>query len=210
MEILKKIADTLYEGDDRGMPALVQEALDSGYGPQEILDAMMEGMAVVGQEFKEEILFIPEVLCCCEAMSAGAEVLKPLLKEGDAADRGTVVLGSVKGDMHDIGKNLVRMMMEARGLHVIDIGVDVPEARFVEAVMEHQADICACSILLTTTMPETPKVVRAFEDAGIRDKVKILIGGAPITQEFCDKTGCDAYAKDAGSAAEIAIALCQG
>ncbi|MGL4282502.1 cobalamin-dependent protein [Eubacterium aggregans] len=143
-------------------------------------------------------------------MSAWAEVLKPLLKEGDAADRGTVVLGSVKEDIHDIGKNLVRMMMESRGLHVIDIGVDVPEARFVEAVMEHQADICTCSILLTTTMPETPKVGRAFEDAGIRDKVKILIGGAPITQEFCDKTGCDAYAKDAGSAAEIAIVLCQG
>ncbi|SDY43542.1 cobalamin B12-binding domain-containing protein [Eubacterium barkeri] len=209
MEYLKEITNCLYEGDSPAMPQLVQQALDNGHGAQEILDAMMDGMAVVGQEFKDEILFIPEVLCSCEAMSAGAEVLKPLLKDEDAKEMGTVVLGSVKGDMHDIGKNLVRMMMEARGLNVIDIGVDVPEEKFVEAVKTHHADVCACSILLTTTMPETPKVVKAFEEAGLRDAVKILIGGAPITQEFCDRTGCDAYAKDAGSAAEIAIALCQ-
>ncbi|MGL4606293.1 MAG: cobalamin B12-binding domain-containing protein, partial [Eubacteriaceae bacterium] len=170
---------------------------------------MMSGMEIVGEEFKRDELYIPEVLCSCHAMKAGSEILKPLLKDGDAISKGTVILGSVKGDMHDIGKNLVGMMLEGRGLKVIDIGIDVPEEKFVEAAIEHKADVVACSILLTTTMPETPKVVKAFVDAGIRDKVKIMIGGAPITQDFCDRMGCDAYAKDAGGAAALAVELCR-
>lgn len=209
MEILKKISETLYDGDERAMPGLVQEAIDAGCGAQDVLDAMMAGMAIVGDEFSRDELYIPEVLCSCHAMMEGSKILKPLLTDQDSKSLGTVVLGSVQGDMHDIGKNLVGMMLEGRGLKVIDIGIDVPAEKFVEAAIEHNADIVACSILLTTTMPETPKVVKAFVDAGIRDKVKIMIGGAPITQDFCDRMGCDAFAKDAGGAAALAVELCQ-
>jgi len=209
VEILKKISDALYDGDEFAMPGLVQEAIDAGCGAQEVLDAMMAGMAIVGEEFSRDELYIPEVLCSCHAMMEGSKILKPLLTDQDSKSLGTVILGSVKGDMHDIGKNLVGMMLEGRGLKVIDIGIDVPEEKFVEAAIEHNADIVACSILLTTTMPETPKVVKAFVDAGIRDKVKIMIGGAPITQDFCDRMGCDAFAKDAGGAAALAVELCQ-
>ena len=209
MEILKKISETLYDGDERAMPGLVQEAIDTGCGAQEVLDAMMAGMAIVGEEFSRDELYIPEVLCSCHAMMEGSKILKPLLTDQDSKSLGTVILGSVQGDMHDIGKNLVGMMLEGRGLKVIDIGIDVPAERFVEAAIEHNADIVACSILLTTTMPETPKVVKAFVDAGIRDKVKLMIGGAPITQDFCDRMGCDAFSKDAGGAAALAVQLCQ-
>lgn len=209
MEILKKISETLYDGDERAMPGLVQEAIDAGCGAQEVLDAMMAGMAIVGEEFSRDELYIPEVLCSCHAMMEGSKILKPLLTDQDSKSLGTVILGSVQGDMHDIGKNLVGMMLEGRGLKVIDIGIDVPAEKFVEAAIEHNADIVACSILLTTTMPETPKVVKAFVDAGIRDKVKLMIGGAPITQDFCDRMGCDAFAKDAGGAAALAVQLCQ-
>jgi len=209
VDILKKISDTLYDGDEEAMPGLVQEAIENGFSAQEVLDAMMAGMAIVGDEFSRDELYIPEVLCSCHAMMEGSKVLKPLLTDEDSKSIGTVILGSVQGDMHDIGKNLVGMMFEGRGLKVIDIGIDVPAEKFVEAAIKHKADIVACSILLTTTMPETPKVVKAFVDAGIRDKVKIMIGGAPITQEFCDRMGCDAYAKDAGGAVAIAMELCQ-
>lgn len=209
MEILKKIADALYDGDEYVMPGLVHEAIDAGCGAQEVLDAMMAGMAIVGEEFSRDELYIPEVLCSCHAMMEGSKVLKPLLTDQDSKSLGMVILGSVKGDMHDIGKNLVGMLLEGRGLKVIDIGIDVPEEKFVEAAIEHNADIVACSILLTTTMPETPKVVKAFVEAGIRDKVKIMIGGAPITQDFCDRMGCDGFAKDAGGAAALAVELCQ-
>ena len=209
MDILKKISDTLYDGDEEAMPGLVQEAIENGFSAQEVLDAMMAGMAIVGDEFSRDELYIPEVLCSCHAMMEGSKVLKPLLTDEDSKSIGTVILGSVQGDMHDIGKNLVGMMFEGRGLKVIDIGIDVPAEKFVEAAIKHKADIVACSILLTTTMPEIPKVVKAFVDAGVRDQVKIMIGGAPITQEFCDRMGCDAYAKDAGGAVAIAMELCQ-
>lgn len=209
MEILKKITDTLYDGDEFAMPGLVKEAIDAGATAQQVLDAMMAGMAIVGDEFSRDELYIPEVLCSCHAMMEGSKVLKPLLTDKDAKSLGTVILGSVQGDMHDIGKNLVGMMLEGRGLKVIDIGIDVPAEKFVEAAIEHKADIVACSILLTTTMPETPKVVKAFVDAGIREQIKIMIGGAPITQDFCERMGCDGYAKDAGAAAAMAVAICQ-
>jgi len=209
VDILKKISDTLYDGDEEAMPGLVQEAIENGFSAQEVLDAMMAGMAIVGDEFSRDELYIPEVLCSCHAMMEGSKVLKPLLTDEDSKSIGTVILGSVQGDMHDIGKNLVGMMFEGRGLKVIDIGIDVPAEKFVEAAIKHKADIVACSILLTTTMPEIPKVVKAFVDAGVRDQVKIMIGGAPITQEFCDRMGCDAYAKDAGGAVAIAMELCQ-
>ena len=152
MEILKKITDTLYDGDEFAMPGLVKEAIDAGATAQQVLDAMMAGMAIVGDEFSRDELYIPEVLCSCHAMMEGSKVLKPLSTDKDAKSLGTVILGSVQGDMHDIGKNLVGMMLEGRGLKVIDIGIDVPAEKFVEAAIKHKADIVACSILLTTTM----------------------------------------------------------
>ena len=209
MNLLDRIKNAVYEGLEDETSAMVQAAVDKGTSPQAILDTMMEAMEMVGEEFKNEELYIPEVLCSCYAMQNGSEVLKPLLLENQQTATGTIVLGSVKGDMHDIGKNLVKMMFEGRGFKVVDIGIDVPEERFVEAAVQEKADIVACSALLTTTMPEIPKIVKAFEDAGVREQFKIMIGGAPITQDFCDKTGCDAFAKDAGSAAETAVQICR-
>ncbi|MBO1701378.1 cobalamin B12-binding domain-containing protein [Eubacterium callanderi] len=209
MNLLDQIKNAVYEGLEDETSAMVQAAVDKGTSPQAILDIMMEAMEMVGEEFKNEELYIPEVLCSCYAMQNGSEVLKPLLLENQQTATGTIVLGSVKGDMHDIGKNLVKMMFEGRGFKVVDIGIDVPEERFVEAAVKEKADIVACSALLTTTMPEIPKIVKAFEDAGVREQFKIMIGGAPITQDFCDKTGCDAFAKDAGSAAETAVQICR-
>ena len=209
MKILDQIKNAVYEGLEDETPSMVQAAVDKGTSPQAILDTMMEAMEMVGEEFKNEEIYIPEVLCSCFAMQNGSEVLKPLLLENQQTATGIIVLGSVKGDMHDIGKNLVKMMFEGRGFKVVDIGIDVPEERFVEAAVKEKADIVACSALLTTTMPEIPKIVKAFEDAGVREQFKIMIGGAPITQDFCDKTGCDAFAKDAGSAAEAAVQICR-
>ncbi len=209
MNLLDQIKNAVYEGLEDETSAMVQAAVDKGTSPQAILDTMMEAMEMVGEEFKNEELYIPEVLCSCYAMQNGSEVLKPLLLENQQTATGIIVLGSVKGDMHDIGKNLVKMMFEGRGFKVVDIGIDVPEERFVEAAVQEKADIVACSALLTTTMPEIPKIVKAFEDAGVREQFKIMIGGAPITQDFCDKTGCDAFAKDAGSAAEAAVQICR-
>lgn len=209
MNLLDQIKNAVYEGLEDETSAMVQAAVDKGTSPQAILDTMMEAMEMVGEEFKNEELYIPEVLCSCYAMQNGSEVLKPLLLENQQTATGTIVLGSVKGDMHDIGKNLVKMMFEGRGFKVVDIGIDVPEERFVEAAVQEKANIVACSALLTTTMPEIPKIVKAFEDAGVREQFKIMIGGAPITQDFCDKTGCDAFAKDAGSAAETAVQICR-
>lgn len=209
MKILDQIKNAVYEGLEDETPSMVQAAVDKGTSPQAILDTMMEAMEMVGEEFKNEEIYIPEVLCSCYAMQNGSEVLKPLLLENQQTATGIIVLGSVKGDMHDIGKNLVKMMFEGRGFKVVDIGIDVPEERFVEAAVKEKADIVACSALLTTTMPEIPKIVKAFEDAGVREQFKIMIGGAPITQDFCDKTGCDAFAKDAGSAAEAAVKICR-
>ena len=209
MNLLDQIKNAVYEGLEDETPSMVQAAVDKGTSPQAILDTMMEAMEMVGEEFKNEEIYIPEVLCSCYAMQNGSEVLTPLLLENQQTAAGTIVLGSVKGDMHDIGKNLVKMMFEGRGFKVVDIGIDVPEERFVEAAVKEKADIVACSALLTTTMPEIPKIVKAFEDAGVREQFKIMIGGAPITQDFCDKTGCDAFAKDAGSAAEAAVQICR-
>lgn len=209
MNILDQIKNAVYEGLEDDTPSLVKAAVDEGASPQAVLDTMMAAMEMVGEEFKNEEIYIPEVLCSCYAMQNGSEVLKPLLTENQQTAAGTIVLGSVKGDMHDIGKNLVKMMFEGRGFKVVDIGIDVPEERFVEAAVQERADIVACSALLTTTMPEIPKIVKAFEDAGVREQFKIMIGGAPITQDFCDKTGCDAFAKDAGSAAETAVQICR-
>ena len=208
MSILQEIGELLQKGRAPQVKELVQKALDEGIAPQEILDnGLLAGMGVIGGKFKNNEVFVPEVLIAARAMNAGAEILKPALAEAGVQSRGTVILGTVKGDLHDIGKNLVKMMFEGKGLEVIDIGIDVPAENFVAAAKEHKAQIVACSALLTTTMPELKTVVDAFSSDGSRGNVKIMVGGAPVTQTFCDEIGADYYAPDAASAADVAISI---
>lgn len=201
-ELLNEIGVSLEKGKRKLVVQYVQQAIDEGIPAEQILaEGLMPGMDRVGVKFRNNEIFVPEVLVAARAMNAGAELLKPLLAEAGSTAAGKLVLGTVKGDLHDIGKNLVKMMMEGKGIEVIDLGVDVAPETFVQAAIEHNADIIACSSLLTTTMPVMGEVVKAVEAAGIRDKVKIMIGGAPVTQEFCDSIGADCYTNDAASAA---------
>ena len=207
-ELLNEIGVSLEKGKRKLVVQYVQQAIDEGVPAQQILaEGLMPGMDRVGVKFRNNEIFVPEVLVAARAMNAGAELLKPLLAEEGSTGVGTLVLGTVKGDLHDIGKNLVKMMMEGKGIEVIDLGVDVPPEAFVQAASEHNASIIACSSLLTTTMPVMGEVVKAAEAAGIRDKVKIMVGGAPVNQEFCDSIGADRYTSDAASAAICAHEL---
>ena len=202
MSILTDIGEALERGKRKQVTQLVQQALDEGIAPEQILtEGLLPGMDRVGVKFRNNEVFVPEVLVAARAMSAGTEVLKPLLAETGGVSKGKAVIGTVKGDLHDIGKNLVKMMIEGKGIEVIDLGVDVAPETFVQAAAEHKADIVCCSALLTTTMPVIGEVVEAFKAAGTRDKVKIMVGGAPVTQEFCDSIGADCYTADAASAA---------
>jgi corrinoid protein of di/trimethylamine methyltransferase len=208
MSVLVEISESLQKGKKKLVVQYVQQALEEGFAPQQILnEGLLPGMDVVGQKFKNNEVFVPEVLVAARAMNAGAEILKPLLAEAGVGTPGKMVLGTVKGDLHDIGKNLVKMMVEGKGIEVIDLGVDVSAEAFVEAAKEHNADIIGCSALLTTTMPVMAEVVKAVEAAGLKDKVKVMIGGAPVTEEFCKSVGADYYTSDAASAAEAAAAL---
>ncbi|HOB08502.1 MAG: corrinoid protein [Limnochordia bacterium] len=209
MSILNEISLKLQQGNASAVKELVQQAIDEGFSAQEILEkGLMAGMDVVGVKFKNNEIFVPEVLIAARAMNAGTALLKPLLVSDDVKAKGKVVLGTVKGDLHDIGKNLVRMMMEGKGLEVIDLGIDVPVEKFIETAVQEQAQIIACSALLTTTMNEMKLIVEAAKTAGIRDKVKIMIGGAPVTDQFRASIGADLYAPDAASAAEVAVQAC--
>ena len=209
MADLKALSEFLQKGKAKEVKELTQQAIDEGLGPQEILEGgLMAGMDVIGKKFKNNEVFVPEVLIAARAMNAGMEVLKPLLADAGVKARGTVVIGTVKGDLHDIGKNLVAMMMEGKGLTVIDLGTDVSAEQFVEAAQSNNAQIVACSALLTTTMKEMEQVVKAFQDAGTRDQVKVMVGGAPVTNSFCSSIGADVYSPDAASAAEAAVELC--
>lgn len=208
-EILQEISSLLQAGKAGKCKKAVQAAVDEGIHPQTILDdALLAGMDIVGTKFKANEVFVPEVLVSARCMNKGLEILEPLLMEGGAEAVGTVILGTVKGDLHDIGKNLVGIMMKGKGLTVIDIGVDVPAEKFIEAAVEHDAKIIACSALLTTTMGEMQGVVDAVKASEISDKVKIMIGGAPITQDFCDQIGADKYTVDGAEAATVAFDLC--
>lgn len=201
-ELLNNIGQALEKGKRKLVVQYVRQAIDEGLPAEEILtQGLMPGMDRVGVKFRNNEIFVPEVLVAARAMNAGAELLKPLLAEGGSTSPGKLVLGTVKGDLHDIGKNLVKMMMEGKGIEVIDLGVDVAPEAFVQAAIEHKAGIIACSSLLTTTMPVMGEVVKAAEAAGIRDKVKIMVGGAPVTEEFCESIGADCYTADAASAA---------
>jgi 5-methyltetrahydrofolate--homocysteine methyltransferase len=207
-DILEKIASNLYDGEGQEVAKLVQEALDQGRDPGEILTSgLIASMDEVGRDFKAGDLFVPEVLIAARAMHAGMDVLRPLLAEGDVPSAGKYVIGTVKGDLHDIGKNLVRMMLEGAGFEAVDLGTDVKPDVFVDAVREHQPSIVGMSALLTTTMVNMKTTIEALTEAGLRDSVKIMVGGAPVTAAFAEEIGADAYAPDAASAVDVARGL---
>ena len=205
---LENVHDLVVRGKAKLVPAAVQETLDEGVEASKILDTMISAMDVVGENFKNGTIFVPEMLIAAKAMKKGVEVLKPHLASGAAGALGKVIIGTVAGDLHDIGKNLVAMMIESAGFEVIDLGVDVPVEKFLSAYEENpDTKIVACSALLTTTMPALEETVTALNAAPWRGNVKVMVGGAPITQEFADKIGADAYTPDAASAAKKAKEL---
>lgn len=208
MADLSNVMKALIDGDKDQLMAEVQGCLDAGISGKEILnDGLIKGMDVVGEKMESGDMFIPEVLNCAMNMGAAVEILKPHLPEETGDSGGKVIIGTVKGDLHDIGKNLVAMMMESAGMTVINLGVDIPPEEFVAKIQESGAQIVALSALLTTTMPMMKQTVDAINESGLRDQVKILIGGAPVNQDFADQIGADGYAADAGSAAKLAKQL---
>ncbi len=210
MAILDEISVQLQQGKAKIVSQLVAQAIQDGFSAKEILEnGLLHGMGIVGDKFKNNEVFVPEVLVAARAMNMGIEVLKPLLADSGVQATGRVVIGTVQGDLHDIGKNLVRLMMQGKGLEVVDLGTDVSPDTFVKAAIENDSQIICCSALLTTTMGAIKDVVAAAKAAGIHGKVKIMIGGAPITQSFCDQVGADSYTPDATSAAITAVELCK-
>lgn len=209
MSILKEISENLQKGKAKIVKQLVQQAIDEGIPVHQILDeGLLSGMGVVGEKFKRNEVFVPEVLVAARAMNMGTQLLKPLLAEAGVKATGKVCIGTVKGDLHDIGKNLVKMMMEGKGLEVIDLGTDVAPDTFVETAKNEGCQIICCSALLTTTMGVMEEVVQKAVEAGIRGNVKIMVGGAPVTEAFAQKIGADRYTSDAASAADCAVELC--
>ena len=208
MSIVCQISEAMQKGRAKLVKELISAALEEGVSPKAILeDGLLSGMNIVGAKFKKNEVFVPEVLIAARAMNAGTAMLKPYLTASGAEPLGKACLGTVKGDLHDIGKNLVRMMLEGKGLTVIDLGVDVPPEKFVEAAIENDCSIICCSALLTTTMPVMGEVVEKAVEAGVRDKVKIMIGGAPVTEAFGQSINADAYTPDATTCAEVAMQL---
>ena len=205
-ELYEQMGDDLYDGYQEEVVEGVEEALGRGITPYDVLtDGLVAGMDIVGIDFRDGILFVPEVLMAANAMKAGMVILRPLLAETGAPTIGTMVVGTVKGDIHDIGKNLVAMMMEGAGFNVVDLGVDVDADKFVKAASEHNADVLGLSALLTTTMPAMENTVAAIKEAGLA--VRTIIGGAPVTETFADQIGADGYSDDAPGAVELARKL---
>lgn len=210
MSILSEISENLQKGKHKIVKELVQQALDEGVNAADILNnGLLDGMNVIGELFKENKVYVPEVLMAARAMNMGTAVLKPHLAAEGVSATGKVCLGTVQGDLHDIGKNLVKMMLEGKGLEVVDLGTDVAPETFVQTAIEENCQVICCSALLTTTMSVMGDVVKAAEAAGIRDKVKIMIGGAPVNEEFRKEIGADVYTMDAASAADAAVELCK-
>ena len=210
MSIYLEISEQLQKGKYKIVKELVQKAVDDGLPAAKILnDGLLSGMNIIGEKFKNNEVYVPEVLVAARAMNTGMQVLKPLLVEDGVQSTGRVCIGTVQGDLHDIGKNLVKMMMEGKGLEVVDLGTDVSPETFVNTAIEQECRIICCSALLTTTMEVMADVVKCAENAGIRDKVKIMIGGAPVTEEYCAQIGADKYTSDAASAADAAVELCR-
>ena len=209
MSIYLEISENLQRGKAKIVKELVEKAVAEGMPAAQILnEGLLSGMNVIGEKFKNNEVYVPEVLVAARAMNMGMQVLKPLLIEDGVQSAGKVCIGTVQGDLHDIGKNLVKMMMEGKGLEVVDLGTDVSPEAFVEAAINQDCKVICCSALLTTTMGVMEDVVKKAEEAGIRNKVKIMIGGAPITDEYCAQIGADVYTSDAASAASAAVELC--
>ena len=210
MSILEDISESLQQGKAKLVKELVQQAIDNGIPVKTILeDGLLDGMDIIGAKFKNNEVFVPEVLVAARAMNMGASLLKPLLADAGVKATGKVCIGTVRGDLHDIGKNLVKMMMEGKGLDVIDLGTDVAPEEYIHTAICEDCQIICCSALLTTTMNVMQEVVAKAEEAGIRNKVKIMIGGAPVPERFCEQIGADKYTPDASSAAEAAVSFCQ-
>jgi methanogenic corrinoid protein MtbC1 len=204
-ELVEQMHNDLYDGMRDEIVDGTKILLERGFSATQVLDdALVAGMKIVGIDFRDGILFVPEVLLAANAMKAGMEILRPLLAETGAEPVGKVVIGTVKGDIHDIGKNLVGMMLEGAGFEVIDLGVNTDADKFLAAIDEHQPDILGMSALLTTTMPYMKVVIQALKDRGIREKYTVLVGGAPLNEEFALAVGADAYCRDAAIAAETA------
>ncbi len=205
---LQDIAAALVDGDDDTVDRLTQEALGAGTAALEVMDdGLIAGMGIVGVKFRENFIFVPEVLACARAMKAGMAHIEPILSDAGIDPVGKVVMGTVKGDLHDIGKNLCIMMLRGSGFEVVDLGVDTSADDFIDAVEEHKPSVVGMSALLTTTMPNMGKTIDAFIDADLRDVVKIMVGGAPVTQEFADDMGADGYGKDAMACVALAKQL---
>jgi len=210
MDILNEISANLQKGRAPAVVNLINEALKSGIEPLTVLnEGLLVGMNEVGEKFKKDEIYIPEVLVAARALNMGTQILKPLLAEQGVIAKGKVCIGTVQGDLHDIGKNLVKMMMEGKGLEVIDLGTDVPAEKFVKTAIEENCRVICCSALLTTTMDVMAEVVKLAEKEGIRGDVKIMVGGAPVNEDFCKRIGADCYTADAASAADAAVAFCK-
>ena len=205
MSILTEINENLQKGRSKAVCSLVNDALAQNLDPKDIMQAMLDAMGEIGEKFKRDEVFVPDVMISARAMNNGIAILKPYLQDSGLSNRGKACVGTVKGDLHDIGKNLVKLMLEGRGFEVIDLGVDVAPETFIKTAVEQNCDVIGCSALLTTTMGVMGEVVRLAGEAGIRDRVKIMVGGAPVDQRFCDKIGADAYTRDAASAADKAV-----
>ncbi len=205
---LQEVAAALIDGDDAKVDELTRAQLDQGVTALEIMDdGLIAGMAIVGIKFRENFIFVPEVLACARAMKAGMAHIEPILSASGIEPVGKVVMGTVKGDLHDIGKNLVIMMLRGAGFEVVDLGVDVSPDDFINAIEDHKPSVVGMSALLTTTMPNMGKTIDAFVDEGLRDRVKVMLGGAPVTQEFAEDMGADGYGKDAMAAVALAKGL---
>ena len=210
MTILNEISENLQRGKAKIVKELVAQAVEEGISPELILnEGLLAGMNIVGEKFKNNEIYVPEVLVAARAMNMGTQILKPLLAANGVTANGKVCIGTVQGDLHDIGKNLVKMMMEGKGLEVVDLGTDVSPETFVQIAIEQNCRVICCSALLTTTMSVMEEVVKKAEEAGIRDKVKIMIGGAPVSEDYCKKIGADCYTVDAASAADAAVEFCK-
>jgi 5-methyltetrahydrofolate--homocysteine methyltransferase len=208
MAVFTDLSNSVITGDVARVAELTKKAIDEGAAPTDVINqGLIMGMGVVGARFKAGEMFVPEVLMAARAMNAGLEIVKPLLTEGDIPSIGKVVIGTVKGDLHDIGKNLVAMMMESGGFSVVNLGVDIPPEKFTTAIREHKPQIVALSALLTTTMLAMKDTIEVLKEEGLRDSVKVIIGGAPVTQQFANEIGADGYAPDAASATDLAKRL---
>ena len=205
MTIIEEISQAIQTGKMKIIKELVPQAIEQGFSAQTILnDGLLHGMNIIGDRFTRNEAFVPEVLVAARAMNKGTELIKPLLAAEGNQPIGKACIGTVQGDLHDIGKNIVKLMLESQNIDVIDLGVDVAPEKFVEAVKNENCQLVCCSALLTTTMPSIEKVVVALNEAGVRDQVTVLVGGAPVTQEFCDQIGADIYTADGASAAKKA------